>query len=150
MIKKCKSDEFKKQPGWMKAIHCALFFIMMFFSIKTLGNSISDGWEITKKIVEGAADTVLPSGVVQSVTAILNDFYKFVTSENTSGYEAMIAAKDKTLERIIETVSKEKEASDRGKENFDNHNNNGEFKPCETNNFQHTEDIAGSELKDKI
>ena len=150
MIKKCKSAEFKKQPAWMKAIHWALFFIMMFFSIKTLGNSISDGWEITKKIVEGAADAVLPSGVVQSVTAILNDFYKFVTDENTSGYEAMIAAKDKTLERIIETVSKEKEASDRGKENFDNHNNNGEFKPSETNNFQHTEDIAGSELKDKM
>ena len=74
MIKKCKSDEFKKQPGWMKAIHWALFFVMMYFSVKTLGNSLADGWEITKKIVEGAADTVLPSEVVQSVTSILNDF----------------------------------------------------------------------------
>ena len=150
MIKKCKSDEFKKQPVWMKAIHWALFFIMMYFSVKTLGNSLSDGWQITKKIFEGAADAILPSSVVQRVTTLLNDFYKFVTGENATGYEAMLAAKDKTLERIIETVSKEKEVSDKGKENFDKHNNNGEFKLSETNDFQHTEDIAGSELKDKM
>ena len=148
MIKKCKSDDFKKQPGWMKAIHWALFFIMMYFSVKTLGNSLADGWEITKKIIEGAADTVLPSEVVQSVTSILNDFYKAVTGENAAGYEAMLAAKDKTLERIVETTSAEKEASDKGKENFDNNNNNGEFKASETNNFQHTEDVAGKELRD--
>ena len=148
MIKKCKSDDFKKQPGWMKAIHWALFFIMMYFSVKTLGNSISDGWEITKKIIEGAADTVLPSEVVQSITNILNDFYKSVTGSNTAGYDAMLAAKDKTLEKIIETTSPEKEASDKGKENFDNNNNNGQFKASETNNFQHTEDVAGKELRD--
>ena len=148
MIKKCKSDDFKKQPGWMKAIHWALFFIMMYFSVKTLGNSISDGWEITKKIIEGAADTVLPSEVVQSVTNILNDFYKSVTGSNTAGYDAMLAAKDKTLEKIIETTSPEKEASDKGKENFDNNTNNGKFKLSETNDFQHTEDIAGKELRD--
>lgn len=150
MIKRCKSDEFKKLPGWMKAIHWALFFIMMYFSVKTLGNSLADGWQIAKKIIEGAADTVLPSEVVQSVTNILNDFYKFVTGENAGGYEKMLAAKDKVIEKVIETTSPEKEASDKGKENFDNNNNNGEFKASETNNFQHTEDIAGSELKDSM
>lgn len=148
MMTLVKSPEYKKYPKWLKLVRWALFFLSMWFACSALKSALGDGFEIAKKIFEGAAGQVLPSDMVQKVTGILNDFVKQITGENAGGYDKMIAAQNSYFEKIERIATEEQKASDKGKEDFDNNNNEGKFKASETNNFDHTEKVAGKELRD--
>ena len=148
MWKLVKSPEYKKYPTWLKLVRWALFFLSMWFACSALKTALGDGFEIAKKIFEGAAGQVLPSDMVQKITGILNDFVKKITGENAAGYDKMVEAQNACFEKIEKIATEEQKASDKGKEEFDNNNNEGNFKGSETNNFDHTEKVAGKELRD--
>jgi hypothetical protein len=150
MMKLVKSPEYKKYPTWLKLFRWALFFLSMWFACSALKSALGDGFEIAKKIFEGAAGQVLPSDMVQKVTGILNDFVKKITGENAGGYDKMIEAQNACFEKVEQIATEEQKASDDAKDKFDDNANKGEFKASETNNFDKTRQLAGDEYTDKI
>lgn len=106
MIKTVKSEEYKKSPKWIKGVRWALFIACLIGSIYTAGQAVSDGFEIVKKIAEGAGNLVLPSEVVQDVTKILNDFWKLCTSKDAPGYEELLKAQNAHITKLLEITPK--------------------------------------------
>jgi len=149
MRKLYKSEEYKKMSKVAKVFRWAMFFVSLFFAVKAGSKGLADGYEIGKKMIEGATEHVLPSDMVRKVTELLNNFQKSITGSNTSGYDAMLKAQETTYTKFVEITSEGKEASDTGKEKFDMKKNT-EFNKNETNNFDHYNELGQEELSKEL
>lgn len=143
MIETVKSAEYKAAPKWKKALRWSLFILSVAGSVVTIVTGVKDAWKIGEAIANNAISQVLPDEAVQKCMKSLNEFWKKLSGENAPGYDKLLAAENQTWSELSELGEKSKE----GQEKFDKNNNNGEFNKSETNNFQHNEDIAGSEFR---
>ena len=139
MMKTYKSDEYKNSPKWMKVLRWSMFFISLGFAINTAGKAFGEAYEIGVKLFSGAADKILPSDMVQKVTAILNEWYKSFSGKNAAGYDELVKVQTKTIQQITE-VTKNKE-SDFEKKEFDN---------TKTNDFDNMQKNCGDELTGEL
>lgn len=149
MMQTVKSADYKKSPKWMKAVRWALFVLSVAGAAFTIVTGLSDAWKIGEAIAKGAAGTVLPDEAVVKLTKTLNGFWKDITGSDTPGYEALVKAENATWTEIVEQTSDAAKAAKEGENKFDTHKSN-EFKVSETNNFDHTKDIAGDDLANKM
>lgn len=143
MMQTVKSAEYKAAPKWKKALRWSLFILSIAGSVVTIVTGVKDAWKIGEAIANNAISQVLPDEAVKKCMKSLNEFWKKLSGENAQGYDELLAAENQTWSELSELGEKSKE----GQENFDKNNNNGEFNKSETNNFQHNEDIAGSEFR---
>ena len=143
MMQTVKSAEYKAAPKWLKALRWALFIGSIAGSVYTVVTGIKDAYKIIEAIANNAISQVLPDEAVQKCMKTLNEFWKKISGENAPGFDKLLEAENQTWSELSELGEKSKE----GQENFEKNNNNGEFNKSETNNFQHNEDIAGSEFR---
>lgn len=108
MIEDVKSDEWKEMSKWSKVIRWLLFLISMIGSAYTMYKSLSNAINIAEKIINNLSDEILPSKLVQNVMKILNDFWKSITGENASGYDALLKAQQNALGKLDKITVKEK------------------------------------------
>lgn len=139
MYKTVKSEEYKKSHKVAKAFRWGMFFVSLGFAIWTAGKALNEAYEIGVKIFSGAADTILPSDVVQKLTEIFNSWYKSLTGKNAAGYDKLLETQNKVFEKVTEIV-KNKE-SDFEKSEYDQ---------TKTNNYDQIEKNGGKELADKL
>lgn len=148
MIKTYKSKEYKQMSTAGKVIRWLMFFASLYFAARAGSKAVKDGAEIIKSLQDKTLE-VLPSDIVQKLTAKINSFWKLCTGENAPGYDKMVEVQNKTIAEINEIMSSDAKASEEGKSNFDTHKNT-EFNKNETNNFDHYDELGQKELSSEL
>lgn len=108
-----KSDEWQKMKKSQKFWRWFFFFLAMAGSAFAMYKALSSAFDIAQKILNGAADSILPSKVVQEGMKIVNSFWKWITGGDAPGYDKLVQAQEAALTKIEKIEVKKKET--RGK-----------------------------------